>query len=94
VKPVRVHLSGHLRPFADGAAVVELRARFATARDVLEALWEKHPNLRDRVSTELGDLRPHVNLFVGEECVRFTGGLDTPVPEGAELHLLPAVSGG
>ena len=44
--------------------------------------------------TELGEVRPHVNIFVDGEDVRFSGGLDTPVGDGAEVFLIPAVSGG
>jgi molybdopterin synthase sulfur carrier subunit len=39
-------------------------------------------------------VRPHVNVFVGTESIRFTGGLNTPVPDGAEIWIVPAVSGG
>lgn len=61
---------------------------------VLAALWAVHPGVRDRVLTEQGVLRPRVNVFVGPESVRFTGGLDTPVADGVEVAILPAVSGG
>jgi molybdopterin synthase sulfur carrier subunit len=61
---------------------------------VLDALWAAHPGVRDRVLTEQGALRSHVNLFVGPESVRFSGGLATPVPDGAEVSILPAISGG
>ena len=61
---------------------------------VLDALWAVHPGVRDRVLTEQGALRPHVNLFVGLESVRFSGGLATSVPDGAEVSILPAISGG
>jgi molybdopterin converting factor small subunit len=50
--------------------------------------------VRDRVVTEQGEVRPHVNVFVGDESIRFTGGLDTAVTSGAEIHIVPAVSGG
>jgi molybdopterin synthase sulfur carrier subunit len=43
---------------------------------------------------ETGAVRLHVNVFVGDEEIKFTGGLSTPVPEGADLHVIPAVSGG
>ncbi len=52
------------------------------------------PGMRDRVLTEQGDIRPHVNIFVGTESSQWTGGLATPVPDGAEISILPAVSGG
>ncbi len=47
-----------------------------------------------RMITELGDLRPHLNLFVDGECIRFTNGFATPVRDGAEIVILPALSGG
>ena len=62
--------------------------------EALRALAAVHPGLRDRVMNERGELRPHVNVFVGRESIRFSGGLQTPLPEGAEVFILPAVSGG
>ena len=62
--------------------------------DALDALWAVAPAMRDRVLTELGEVRPHVNLFVGAESSRWSGGLAMPVPDGAEVSILPAVSGG
>lgn len=62
--------------------------------EALDALWAVCPGLRDRVLTEQGDLRPHVNVFVGTESSRWHGGLTAPVPDGAEIAILPAVSGG
>jgi len=50
--------------------------------------------VRDRVLTETGEVREHVQLFVGFESIRFTGGLATAVPEDSEIHIVPAVSGG
>ena len=70
----------------DGAAV--------TVEVVLDALMAEFPALRDRVFDEQGAVRRHVNLFVNGESVRFTGGLKTPVDDGAEVAILPAVSGG
>src|SRR5262249_25486117 len=62
--------------------------------DALAALWALHPGVRDRVVTEQGEVRPHVNVFVGVESIRFTGGLETPLRDGAEISIVPAVSGG
>jgi molybdopterin converting factor small subunit len=50
--------------------------------------------VRDRVLTEQGEVRPHVNVFVGTECCRWTGGLETPITDGAEIAIFPAISGG
>jgi sulfur-carrier protein len=91
---VTFHIPTFLRSFTGGRADVELAASPATVAEALAALFAVHPGVRDRVLTETGRIRPHVNVFVGEESVRFTGGLDTPVPEGAEVSIIPAVSGG
>lgn len=87
-------LPGPLHPVAGGREVVTLDVAAARVRDALAALWSAHPGLRDRVMTEDGRLRPHVNVFVGRESVRYTGGLETPLLDGAEVAILPAVSGG
>ena len=62
--------------------------------EALDALWALYPGIRDRVLTEQGEVRPHVNVFVGTESSQWSGGLATPVPDGAEISILPAVSGG
>jgi molybdopterin converting factor small subunit len=62
--------------------------------EALDALWTLCPGVRDRILTEQGQVRPHVNVFVGTESSRWTGGLETPVPDGVEISILPAVSGG
>ena len=92
--PVRIHVAGPLRPYTAGRGDIELPGRFATVADALAALWALHPAVRDRVVTERGDVRPHVNVFVGTEAIRFAGGFATPVPDGCEISILPAVSGG
>jgi len=72
-------------------AYVRVRADDA---DALEALARLHPGLRDRVVTEQGEVRPHVNVFVEDVNIRDARGLQTRVPEGCEIAILPAVSGG
>ncbi|MGH9118763.1 MAG: ubiquitin-like small modifier protein 1 [Acidimicrobiales bacterium] len=95
---VGVRVPASLRAYAGGSAVldVEIGAEGdeATVRGVLDRLLVSHPDLERRVRTEQGDLRPHVNLFVGSENIRDLGGLATPVGDGAGLTILPAVSGG
>jgi molybdopterin converting factor small subunit len=92
--PVVFHIPGYLRTWTGGAARVELVTTPHTVGEALERLWHLHPGVRDRIVTEQGDVRPHVNVFVGNESIRWTGGLETPVPEGAEISIIPAVSGG
>lgn len=92
--PVTFHIAGALRPFAGGRDRIEIAAAPATAADALAALWDVCPALRDRVETEEGEIREHVNVFVGRENVRYTGGLATPIGSDAEISIFPAISGG
>lgn len=85
---------GHLRAFTGGASVVTLDRSPATVGEALAALWTLHPGVRDRVVTEQGVVRPHVNVFVGDESIRHTGGLATPIAPRCEISIVPAVSGG
>ena len=92
--PVTFHISGALRAFAGNRESIEIEGTPATVSDALEALWALCPGLRDRVATEGGEIRQHVNLFVGRENVRYTGGLSTSVADGDEISIFPAISGG
>ena len=66
----------------------------ATVGEVLNALYDRHGELRDRVADDDGGLRRFVNVYLDGEDVRFLDGMKTAVPEGAELQILPAVAGG
>ena len=66
----------------------------ATVGEVLGAMYERHGELRERIAGDDGTLRRFVNVYLDGEDVRFLSGLETPVPDGAELQILPAVAGG
>jgi molybdopterin converting factor small subunit len=89
------HIPMALRRLAGGAADVTVTVDGAapTVGEALAALYRLHPGLRDRVQTELGEVRPHVQVFVGSESIRYAGGLAAPLTAG-EVSILPAVSGG
>ena len=91
---VSFYLTPALRVFADGRDRIEIGGSPATLGDALEALWALCPGLRHRVATEQGEIREHVNVFVGQENIRYTGGLATGVPDGTEISIFHAVSGG
>lgn len=91
---VRFLIPGFLRVHTGGHAMVEIASAPETVAEALDILWQRHPGVRDRVLTEQGEVRPHVNVFVGVENIRHTGGLATPTPPGAEITIVPAVSGG
>ena len=90
---VVVHLSGHLKPFTGGEVEVKLPGEFTTVGDALDSLWKQHAALRDRVVDEQGEIRTHVNIFVGSDDVKRLKGLQTKLTS-PELHIFNAVSGG
>lgn len=91
---VTVVLPGQLRELAGGRNRVEVSGGCATVRDALEALRGELPAVYDRIITERLEVRPHVNVFVGSDNIRWSDGLDTPLGDGSELFVLPSVSGG
>jgi sulfur-carrier protein len=91
---IRFNIPGPLRGFAAGRRQVEIGTSAATLSEALEALWIVCPGMRDRVMTEQGQIRQHVSIFVGNEDVRYEGGLKAKVPAEAEISILAAVSGG
>jgi sulfur-carrier protein len=88
------HIPGALRDFTAGRSTVEIDAAPTTLVEALSALWTLYPGVRDRIATEQGQVREHVNIFIGNENARYTGGLASSVPAGAEISIVPAVSGG
>jgi sulfur-carrier protein len=91
---VTIFIPGPLRTFSGGMRHVEIRSAPGTLRDAMEELYKACPGIRDRLVNEEGQLREHINIFVGKENVRYTGDFGTPLVEGAEISILPAVSGG
>ena len=91
---ITFQIPAYLATFTDGQRSVKLPASPKSVRDALDSLWTLHPGLRDRVVDEQGQVRQHINVFVGDEAIRFAEGLSTAVPEGAEIMIVPAVSGG
>lgn len=92
--PLTFVIPGALREFSKGRADVRVETAAATAGEALAALWAECPGARDRVMTERGEIRQHINVFVDGVNIRFAGGLDAPIGDGAEIIILPAVSGG
>ena len=88
----KVKLPTQLRAAAGGEGELELEA--GTVGQVLDALFERHGELRDRLSDGDGGLRRFVNVYVDGEDIRFGEGLQTAVAEGQEVQILPAVAGG
>jgi molybdopterin synthase sulfur carrier subunit len=89
---VKVKIPTQLRAAAGGESDIEVEG--GTVGEVLDALFDRHGELRDRLSDGDGGLRRFVNVYVDGEDIRFTDGLDTPVADGREVQILPAVAGG
>jgi sulfur-carrier protein len=81
-----------LRTYTGGAS--EVTADGSTLAELLESLESSHPGIRARVLDDTGALRRFVNIYVGDEDVRFIGGLDAAVDDGAKVSIIPAVAGG
>jgi molybdopterin converting factor small subunit len=94
IVPVTFYIPGAIRQFTDGRSKVELAISPGTVADALSALYALYPGVMDRVVTEQGQVREHINIFVGDENIRYTGGLATPLPPNCEVSIVPAVSGG
>jgi molybdopterin synthase sulfur carrier subunit len=82
-----------LRTLTGGAAEVPVDGA-ATLAELIEKVEAEHPGIRARVLDDDGKLRRFVNVYVGEEDVRFAGGLETAIPDGATVSIIPAVAGG
>ena len=88
---VEVRIPTILRTYTGGEKAVS--ADGSTLAEVVESLEANHPGIKDRL-VDAGDLRRFVNVYVNDEDVRFTGGLETKVDDGDQVVVLPAVAGG
>ncbi|MDX1645910.1 MAG: ubiquitin-like small modifier protein 1 [Longimicrobiales bacterium] len=88
-------LPGPLRELTGGRSEARVPLPAAgTLEEAFGSLRVEHPGVYDRIFTEQRELRPHVNVFVDGADIRWTGGLESPVRQGSEVVILPAVSGG
>ena len=88
----KVKLPTQLREAAGGESAISVDG--TTVGEVLDALFDRHGDLRDRLSDGDGGLRRFVNVYVDGEDIRFGNGLETRVTDGQEVQILPAVAGG
>jgi MoaD family protein len=89
---VTVKIPTQLRPVTGGESEASVDEA-TTVGEVLDGLYDRYDGLRERIAVD-GDLRRFVNVYVQGEDIRFLDGLETPVAEGDELTILPAVAGG
>lgn len=91
---VHFWIPGPLTSMTGGRSHVDIETSGCTLRDAFEALFAAYPGLRNRVLTERTEIREHIHVFVGQTESRLTGGLATPLAEGIEISIIPAISGG
>ena len=89
---VKVRVPTTLRTLTGGKSEVEVDG--ATVGEVISALERDHPGFSDRLLDEDGKLRRFVNVFVADDDVRFLDGLETKIPDGETVSIVPAVAGG
>lgn len=89
---INVRIPTPLRNATGGASQVSLEA--STVREMIDMLEKEFPGMRERLCDEGGQIRRFVNVFVADEDVRFLQGIETPIPGGAQVSIIPAVAGG
>jgi len=88
---IRVHIPTPMRQHTDSQPMVE--AQGITVRALLEDLSRKYPALSQRIF-ENGQVRRFVNVYVNDEDIRYLDSLETPIKDGDEVSIIPAVAGG
>jgi sulfur-carrier protein len=89
---ISVRLPTVLRPHANGSSVVE--AEGSTVGEVVKDLASRFPAMSAHLLDDAGNLQRFVNVYVNDEDIRYLDKIDTPVSEGDEITILPAVAGG
>jgi molybdopterin converting factor small subunit len=89
---IEVSIPTILRPYTDGAKSVE--AIGATLAEVVDDLESRHAGIKGRLVEDDGSLRRFVNVYLNDEDVRFLDGINSPVADGDNVTILPAVAGG
>lgn len=88
---IKVRIPTPLRTLTGGAESVDIAGK--TVRELIENLESSHSGMKERLMDEKG-VRRFVNLYVGEEDIRFLDGLDTELKDGDEVSIVPAIAGG
>ena len=90
--PVLVRIPTPLRSLTKGSA--EVQAKGETVADLVDSLEGQFPGLRERIMDEAGELRRFINVYVNEEDIRFLQNQQTPLKDGDEISIIPAIAGG
>ena len=89
---VKVRIPTPLRKLTNDAELVEVQAK--TVAEAIEVLQKMYPGIKDRLVDETGAVRRFVNVYVNEEDIRFLQNQQTPLKDGDEISIIPAIAGG
>ena len=90
--PVLVRIPTPLRRVTNGVA--EIQAKGSDVAELIEDLERQFPGLRERLLEDGGEVRRFINIYVNEEDIRFLEGAKTPLKDGDEVSIVPAIAGG
>jgi molybdopterin synthase sulfur carrier subunit len=90
--PVNVRIPTPLRKLTKDKDIVQ--AAGSTIQDIIDSLEKEYPGLKERICDEKGELRRFVNVYLNDEDIRFAQGKSTPVKDGDEVSVIPAIAGG
>ena len=89
---IKVRIPTPLRPMTGGKGELELAGN--TVSEIIDNLGSAHPGIKERLYDEQGEVRRFINIYVNEEDIRFLTGKDTPLKDGDEVSIIPAIAGG
>ncbi len=89
---IKVRIPTPLRPMTGGKNEVEIAGN--SVAEIIENLTSVHPGIKERICDEQGEVRRFINIYVNEEDIRFLTGKETPLKDGDEMSIIPAIAGG
>jgi sulfur-carrier protein len=89
---IKVRIPTPLRPMTGGKSEVEIPGN--TVSEIIDNLGSAHPGIKERLFDEQGEVRRFINIYVNEEDIRFLTGKETPLKDGDEVSIIPAIAGG
>jgi len=89
---VEIRMPAPLKKLAMGCDIVKANGR--TVREILQWLTDTYPELRDRLQDEHGEVRRFINIYLNSKDIRFIQNLETPLKDGDQISIIPAIAGG
>lgn len=89
---IKIKIPTPLRKVTGGAGEIEISGK--DIGEIINLLEKNYPGIKDRICDESGELRRFVNIYVNQEDIRFMSGKETPLKDGDEVSIVPAIAGG